>query len=357
MKWYAITNRNLKRGRFKREPEPYGNIHFLEATADMPEPNEYLELDHFGDSDDDDAKRVFLNRLRSELKSRAKRLRDAGEEQKPTLLLYLHGYNNDYDDAVEEYVELRRNFHAHVGRQAFERQCLLVLFTWPSAGKVVAYLEDRDDARGSALAVKHMVHLLFEVTNELTDCISNVSVIAHSMGNYVLREALTSIAGSPHAPAGTFIDQFLMIGADVSNTSLEPGGKGFGITRFSNRVSVYYTPADSTLSKSKRKNGRPRLGRTLSSDYIETPDNVVFIDCRLWANGDKIDEIFPNDTPSVHSSYRSIPAIIGDMFNVLRGVDREMFPARKTLVLNKLYLLTDQKFEQDVDAHVTGAKI
>lgn len=220
--------------------------------------------------------------------------------------------------------------------------CLPILYTWPSSGKAIGYLEDRDDARASYPSVSNMVNILYDVTNNLDRCISNVCVIAHSMGNYVFREALTALAGSARSPAGTFIDQFLMIGADLGNTSLEPHGKGFGITRFSNRVSVYFSPADSTLRKSNRKNGRPRLGRTLSGKYCETPDNVLFCDCKEWANDEKLSELFKHP-PSVHSCYRSVPQILQDMFLTLYGIDRAMITGREEVVMNKHYrLIADQ---------------
>lgn len=176
---------------------------------------------------------------------------------------------------------------------------------------------------------------MLKATNDLEDCIANVSVITHSMGNYVFREALSALMSSSHAPAGTFINQYIAIGADISNTSLEPSGKGIGITRFSDRVTVYFSPHDSTLSKSKRKNGRPRFGRTLSSNYTKTPDGVVFVDCREWVNEKKLAEIGINT--SVHSSYRSVPAILTDMFATLCEVDREAMPERESIDMNKLY--------------------
>lgn len=345
MKWFVITNRVKSRTKFRNEPEPNGKIHFLQNDlATFPRKDKDLSVKYIGDSDSKAALRDFVKQVQAELKNRAKILKSkagridrADIPPKPSLVVYAHGYNNDWTDALEEYCELRRNFHQTLGAQEYEDQCLTVLFTWPSAGKTLAYLEDRDDARASYPAVSNMVHLLFQVTNNLEDCISNVCVIAHSMGNYVFREALTALAGSPRAPAGTFIDQFVSIGADIGNTSLEPNGKGFGIVRFSNRVSVFFTPADSTLSKSKRKNGRPRLGRTLSQGFRTTPGNVLFVDCREWANKDSLQELFGKRAPSVHSSYRSVPAILSDMYYTLSGIDREMIPARKSIEMNKLY--------------------
>lgn len=347
MKWFVITNRVKSGNKFGNEPEPNGKIHFLQNDlATFPRKDKDLKVKYIGDSDSKVALRNFVKQVQAELKNRAKilkskagRLDRQDSPPKPSLVVYAHGYNNGWTDALEEYCELRRNFHKTLGAQEYEDQCLTVLFTWPSAGKTLAYLEDRDDARGSYLAVSNMVHLLFQVTNNLEDCISNVSVIAHSMGNYVFREALTALVGSSRAPAGTFLDQFISIGADVGNTSLEPNGKGFGIFRFSNRVSVFLSPADSTLRKSKRKNGRARLGRTLSQGFRTTPRNVLFVDCREWANKDSLEELFGKHAPSVHSCYRSVPAILTDMYHTIRAVDREMIPGREPIESNKLYHL------------------
>ena len=340
MKWFVITNRNTTRTSFGNEPEPYGKIHFLSTTtSSVPVRPSDIEMDYLGDSNDEQSVSQFVREVRRELLERKRKLTNQGLAVMPVLLLYTHGFNNDYYDGIEEYLELRRNFHGTIGRQEFERLCLPVLFTWPSAGMVTAYLEDRDDARGSSLAVKNMVYLLYRVTSDLADCIATVSIIAHSMGNYVMREAFTGLAGAPNSPSGTFVDQFISIGADIGNTSLEPNGKGFGIPRFSNRVTVYFSAGDDTLKKSKRKNGRRRLGRALSSGYLTTPDSVVFIDSKNWANKRRLEQIFPSDPPSPHSCYRSVPAILKDMFDVLQSVDRDISPNRETVILNKHYLL------------------
>jgi esterase/lipase superfamily enzyme len=340
MKWFAISNRRKKGNRFGNEPESYGKLHWLSKTAGLPSSDKKLSLDYIGDSDDATATATFVKDVQNELRTRAKWMSNQGIDGKPTLLIYTHGYNNDWNDAREEYAQLRRNCQTYIGPD-FEHYCLPILYSWPSAGKTLAYLEDRDDGRASSIAVKNMVHILYEATRNLSECISNVSVVAHSMGNYVFREALTSLAGSPQSPAGTFVDQFVSFGADIGNTSLEPGGKGYGIPRFCNRVSAYFSPADSILGKSKRKNGRPRLGRTLSSNYPQTPDSVVFIDSRYWANEDKLEELFGNKAPSVHSCFRSVPALLEDMFEVLKGVDRDIITRRKRIVLNKHYVMTE----------------
>lgn len=340
MKWFVITNRQKTGDRsFGGDPEPAGKLHFLSRESELPRRNRDLRVDYIGSSDDPANVRDFAAQLRLELKKKADALKAKGLERKPSLLIYTHGYNNDYRDALEEYAELRRNMHGAVGRETYEDQCLTVLFTWPSEGGTLSYLEDRDDARMSYPAVRHMAYLLLQETHQLENCISDVCVMGHSMGNYVLREAFAALVSSPSAPAGTFVSQFLMFGADVGNRSLEPQGKGFGINRFSDRVSVYFSPHDDTLGVSRRKNASRRLGRTLSGSYQTTPDKALFIDCRDWANDDKLEELFGREAPSVHSSYRSVPAILKDMFATVVGIDREVIPGRETIDANKLYRL------------------
>lgn len=340
MKWFVITNREkISKRSFGGDLEPAGKLHFLSRDAKMPRRNRNLRVDHLGSSDEPDAVRGFAKQVRKELQKRCDALEARGIERKPCLLLYAHGFNNIYREALEQYVELRRNFHQAIGEEAFEDQCLPILFTWPSEGSKLTYLEDRDDARMSYPAVRHMVHLLLQETRQLENCISEICFLGHSLGVYVLREAFAALVGSPTAPAGTITAQVLMIAADIGNKSLEPNGKGFGINRFSDRVTVYFSPHDDTLRASKRKNASRRLGRTLSSTFETTPDKVLFVDCRKWANDDKLDDLFGRRAPSVHSCYRSVPAILMDMFKTIAGVDREVIPGRDSLVLNKLYRL------------------
>ncbi len=341
MKWFVMTNRERTSKRsFGGDLESAGKLHFLSQDAKMPRRNRDLRVDYIGNSDDTDAVRDFAKQVRKELQKRAAALAAKGVQRKPSLLIYAHGFNNIYREALEQYVGLRRNFQDAVGKETFEDQCLPVLFSWPSEGSSLTYLDDRDDARMSYPAVRHMVHILLEETRQLEDCISEICFLGHSLGVYVLREAFAALVSSPTAPAGTIMAQVLMIAADIGNKSLEPGGRGFGINRFSDRVTAYFSPHDDVLRVSNRKNASRRLGRTLSTTFETTPDKVLFVDCRQWANDDKLRELFGSRAPSVHSSYRSVPAILRDMFRTVIGVDREVIPGRETLTANKLYRLT-----------------
>src|SRR5258708_11515001 len=72
-----------------------------------------------------------------------------------------------------------------------------VLFTWPSDGMATNYLPDRMDARNSAEGLADVLSELYDwmqdkqgetASNKI--CRAKTSVIAHSMGNYVLQCAM-----------------------------------------------------------------------------------------------------------------------------------------------------------------------
>ena len=136
MKWFVVTNRDkISNSEFGEDPTWKGKIHFLSNTTDrMPRSNRQLKLNYIGDSKIKRAKKAFVDDIRKQLISMGKQLKQGA---KPVLLLIVHGYNTNYDEAVESYVELRRNFHKSVGKNDFEKHCLPVLFTWPSEGTIV----------------------------------------------------------------------------------------------------------------------------------------------------------------------------------------------------------------------------
>ena len=69
------------------------------------------------------------------------------------IVFYVHGYNNSQETVLERQRKLQRGLE----RNGFDG--VVVSFDWPSADNVLNYLEDRHDAKKSALMlVKHGIH-------------------------------------------------------------------------------------------------------------------------------------------------------------------------------------------------------
>jgi len=152
-------------------------------------------------------------------------------------------------------------------------------------------------------------------------CKAKTSLIAHSMENYVVQNAMQICWTRKNQPLLlSLINQLLMVAADVDNDLFKSGeqvdkGDGDAIANLCYRITVLYSGLDSVLglSAGMKHFGKRRLGRSgLDHTYL-VPDNVWEVDCTTW--------IKP-DTKNVHSIYFVKPKIIDLMREVLLGVDR-----------------------------------
>ena len=97
---------------------------------------------------------------------------------------------------------------------------LCVSFDWPSYGNVLGYYPDRAHARSCANDLTVVLSILYDylldkqaaaIKNPDNGCKAKVSVISHSMGNYVLQKAM--------AAAWTRKNQPLLVSLNVSKST------------------------------------------------------------------------------------------------------------------------------------------
>src|SRR5262245_6868012 len=149
------------------------------------------------------------------------------EEQKH-VTLFVHGYNNSWDGAAKAYRSIADQL---VTGDTSMGVC--VLFTWPSNGSPVDYLPDRADARASAPDLAEVLEKLYDwlvdrqkvaVRKPELACKAKTSMIAHSMGNYVLQKAMQTVWTRKNQPLlVSLINQLLMVAADVDNDLFKSG--------------------------------------------------------------------------------------------------------------------------------------
>lgn len=305
---YVVTNRIRKGTSYGADPEPRGGLHFLVAPGRYTKnPQKFREV----------SRDAFRDQLLAVLKPMAT------NEQRAQAAVYIHGYNNNFEQALEELNEIGTNLARRAGYKG-----LVIGFTWPSEGRTLDYLEDRDDARESVTGFVHLMHLIKAIRMPAEECFVDVSMLAHSMGNYVLREGLDYFWKHVGYPwDDIYFTQALMFAADIAYDSLESGGSGQAISSFSHRVTAYYSIHDDILGLSARVKhfGTRRLGRSGPEGYGKLPENVVGVDCSGVATPGNAEKF---EAGSVHSSYRSIPAILKDFVATMAGQDRAAIPNR-----------------------------
>jgi esterase/lipase superfamily enzyme len=157
------------------------------------------------------------------------------------VLVFVHGFNTRFDDAVYRFAQI-----THDSKVA----AIPVLFTWPSRGqtRLRAYTYDRESANYSRDAFENLLDLLASQAN-----VTEISVLAHSMGNWVTLEALRSrsiragrVAGN--AKVSKLKDVMLVapdVDVDVFRTQLDRMGSARP------RISLFISQDDRALSMSK----------------------------------------------------------------------------------------------------------
>ena len=96
------------------------------------------------------------------------------------VLLFIHGYNTRFEEAVYRFAQIIHESGA---------DAMPVLFTWPSRGKLLAYSYDRESANYSRDALEAVLQAMAKNPR-----VGEISILAHSMGNWVTLEALRQMA-------------------------------------------------------------------------------------------------------------------------------------------------------------------
>jgi len=240
------------------------------------------------------------------------------------LSLFVHGFNNSWENAVQRYAQIKRDLYDSRDLGA------LVLYTWPSNGTSAGYLPDREDARASGEQTADLFTALHDIVlkNEMVAadtgdpmkrCRAKISIIAHSMGNYVVEKGLAVAARRLNSPQLiTLIHQLAMVAADVDNDLFQRDqpdtSDGSLMANLCYRIGALYTGLDNVLGASAglKHFGKRRLGRSGLADPNNVYDNVFAQDVT--------DMIIKKN---IHSAVFDSPKALDFLEGVLRGIDRD----------------------------------
>ncbi|MGB6117605.1 MAG: alpha/beta hydrolase [Mesorhizobium sp.] len=115
-------------------------------------------------------------------------------------LIFVHGYNTRYDDAVYRVTQL-----AHDS----DYPGATVLFSWASGGRTIDYVYDRDSSTVARDALESLLRTLAK------SGVTRVDIIAHSMGTWVTMEALRGLAISNDRQLGGKLGDVVLASPDI----------------------------------------------------------------------------------------------------------------------------------------------
>ena len=241
------------------------------------------------------------------------------------VLFFVHGFNVGIADVNSEQNEVKTGL-------AGKFPCTIISFDWPSWENTFAYLPELDIAKRTAIDLVNagVKPLLAAQTN---DCRVVVHALCHSMGAYVVREALDHADDGIKTGTDWMLNQLVLIAGDIDAPDFVTGNKDTeSMLGHTYRLTNYFNRYDDVLqiSNVKRAGVEPRVGRVGLPD--NAPENTVNVDCS--AHFDTIRR--PDDSRIAavswsHSWYFTDRNFYADLAETLLGaVDRTVIADRGT---------------------------
>lgn len=253
-------------------------------------------------------------------------------------LVYLHGFANTFANTMERAAALHDHYlitKEAAGGSSTPYPPFVFTFSWPSDGKAFPsleyYMSDRDDAEASGLAMTRsltaLLNFLIEVRAQSRrgdgePCGQCLHLVAHSMGNWALRNAVVAMArdASPRPLPRIFEHVFLMA-ADEDEDCFETDLKLGLLPQLAHFVHVYHSKNDRALQISDVSKGNPnRLG-------VDGPRSLERINTRIFAV-DCRDVDWTELEHGRHQYYRLRPEVIEDVSAILSDVPPDEVPGR-----------------------------
>ncbi|WP_084397810.1 alpha/beta hydrolase [Henriciella aquimarina] len=263
------------------------------------------------DEDDELVKYVFLTRITKAGRERfLTELDDALIDQDSwSVLLFVHGFNTGFEDALIRSAQLS----VDLSRRAVFDVGVPVLFSWPSAGKLslADYRGDQDSSLAAAPYLEDFLDLIIDNSD-----IDRINIVAHSMGNRLLTQALEDYAADYLERHGESDIEFriVLVAADVDRDIFD-GVTGV-LDNLKANVTIYTSDADRALQASELVNKNSlRLGDTdLNRPYIRRDEFYETVDATGVAT-----ELFGLG----HGYYSNNPFILGDMLCAMAEANPE----------------------------------
>jgi esterase/lipase superfamily enzyme len=253
----------------------------------------------------------------------------ADMQQGRDLLILVHGFNVSWEEAVAtaaafEAVVNRVDPRLDAGQRV--QPVRVLLFTWPSDGSALpwaSYKSDRADARGTSgalgralLKLRDQLHQLgrevrqnsaevrllrqqmsgrpaAEVERAVAQleatqlCAQKLHLLAHSMGNYVLQNALQRIFDfSPGNQLPRLFDHVFLCAPDIDDDALEADKPMARVHQVAQAVAVYHNANDTALKISDYTKGNPdRLGQRGAARPQALHQKIQQVDCAPLVTG------------------------------------------------------------------------
>ena len=161
------------------------------------------------------------------------------------IFIFVHGYNVSFQDAARRTGQMAYDL-AFSGAPVF--------YSWPSSGKAYDYIKDETNSKWSTPHFERFLQLISQKTGA-----NRIHVIAHSMGNRVVCDALEGMSRDPQLSLK--LTHLVLAAPDIDAETFVSLARH--LRQLSKRVTLYESSNDKALHASKKIHGYARAGEPL----------------------------------------------------------------------------------------------
>lgn len=212
---------------------------------------------------------------------------EIGASSATDALVFVHGYNVGFDAAVYRTAQISHDLR-------FEG--ITALYSWASCGSTLKYAIDGSNCTNTVIPLRQFICDLANKSG-----VARLHLIAHSMGNRALTEALHQVAISGRALRGKIVNVILTapdIDADAFRKMAQEMSHAAGMT------TLYASSRDKALRASMRLHKYPRAGDARQIVVVKGIDTVD-------ASSVKTDFLG-------HSYYGDRRSVLSDIYDIVK---------------------------------------
>lgn len=214
------------------------------------------------------------------------------------VLVFIHGFNTSLESVEEAFFRLHENYVVPNDNPIKH----IVILTWPGMKKNIPlhYRNDKKDAERSGEAFARSIEKLLSFFIEFLGpadsgnpaCGKNLHLMAHSMGNRVLKHMVLELLTNRRNLPDLF-KSISLVAADIEYDIFEYDGAFRKLIDMGEKINIYYHRGDAILDISKyTKNFTNLLGRVGRSRKDPNQPSINEFDCTDFRQdkGDKLEK-------------------------------------------------------------------
>jgi len=222
------------------------------------------------------------------------------------LLVYVHGFNNDFDDSLTALA----NIWHFAGRESVP-----ISFTWPAGNGIgpLGYFRDRDAGTFSVHHAKEFLRMLAQMPE-----VDQIDIVAHSRGTDVATTALRELiiearGGNRHPKLALKTGTLIMAAPDLDVDIVRQRLQAERFAEAFEQVNLYINPDDGALRLSAYLTRSTRLGALKNSDF--QAGELEILGKQSLVHFIRVEDVRGGFG---HAYFRDNPAVLSDVVLALR---------------------------------------